>query len=86
MKQIDRVVQDAETGRMWTIGFLSWGRSTAVGGYFPELRGRMRLSCTPASGTRVFIELPSADARDDDAVLHEIRNRSRVESGVSAGK
>lgn len=82
MKEIDRVVQDAETGRTWTIGFLSWGGSAAVGGHFPELRGRMRLACTPSSGIRVFIEMPSAEARNDDAVLQEIRNRPSVERAV----
>lgn len=71
MKEIDRVLRDGQTGQMWTVGFLSWRPSPDP--YYPDLRGRMRLGCTPASGTRVYIELPSEAARDDDAVLAEIR-------------
>jgi hypothetical protein len=71
MKEIDRVVRDANTGQTWTVGFLAWRPSSDA--YYPDLRGRMRLGCTPASGNRVYIELPSAEARNDDAVLEEIR-------------
>jgi hypothetical protein len=71
MKEIDRVVRDGKTGRSWTVGFLSW-QPTADANY-PDLRGRMRLGCTPASGNTVYIEVSSAEARNDDAVLEEIR-------------
>jgi hypothetical protein len=33
----------------------------------------MRLGCTPASGNKIYIEVSAADARDDDAILQEIR-------------
>jgi hypothetical protein len=71
MKEIDRVLRDGKTGRTWTVGFLSW-RPTADANY-PDLRGRMRLGCTPASGNKIYIELSAAEARNDDAVLEEIR-------------
>jgi hypothetical protein len=71
VKDIDRVVRDGETGRTWTVGFLGW-RPTPNTNY-ADLRGRMRLGCTPASGNKVYIELPSVLARDDDAILEEIR-------------
>ena len=76
MKEIDRVVRDAQTGETWTIGFLSW-RPTNDPDY-PDLRGRMRLGCTPASGNRVYIEVSAAEARNDDAVLEEIRRDSHA--------
>ena len=71
MKEIDRVVRDGQTGRTWTVGFLGWRPTTDVN--YPDLRGRMRLGCTPASGTTVYIEVSSAEARSDDAILEEIR-------------
>lgn len=74
MKDIDRVLRDAQTGQTWTIGFLSW-RATDDRNY-PDLRGRMRLGCTPASGNRVYIEVPTDEARNDDAVLERLRTQS----------
>jgi len=71
MKEIDRVLRDGQTGQTWTVGFLSWRPSADTN--YPDLRGRMRLGCTPASGNRVYIEVSSAEARDDDAVLEKIR-------------
>lgn len=71
MKEIDRVVRDGQTGQVWTVGFLSWRPSGDA--YYPDLRGRMRLGCTPASGNRIYIEISAAEARNDDAVLEEIR-------------
>jgi hypothetical protein len=71
MKEIDRIVRDGQTGRTWVVGFLGW-RPTDDPNY-PDLRGRMRLGCTPASGNKIYIELPSAEARNDDAILEEIR-------------
>ena len=71
MKEIDRVLRDGKTGQTWTVGFLSWRPSPDAN--YPDLRGRMRLGCTPASGNRIYIELSSAEARNDDAVLEEIR-------------
>lgn len=65
------MVRDAQTGRTWTIGFLGW-RPTADANY-PDLRGRMRLGCTPASGNVVYIEVSSGEARNDNAVLEQIR-------------
>ena len=73
MKEIDRVVRDDKTGQEWTVGFLSWRPTEDA--YYPDLRGRMRLACTPASGNRVYIELSSAEARNDDAVLEQLRKR-----------
>ena len=69
MKEIDRIVRD-ERGQSWKVGFLAWRPSG--GSNYPDLRGRMRLGCTPASGNIVYIELPSADAKSDEAVLEEI--------------
>jgi hypothetical protein len=69
MKEIDRVVRD-ERGQSWKVGFLAWKPSG--GANYPDLRGRMRLGCTPASGNVVYIELSAADARSDEAVLEEI--------------
>jgi len=69
MKDIDRLVRD-ERGQTWKVGFLAWRPSGGTS--YPDLRGRMRLGCTPPSGNVVYIELPSADARSDAAVLDEI--------------
>ena len=69
MKEIDRVVRD-ERGQSWKVGFLAWRPSG--GSNYPDLRGRMRLACTPPTGNVVYIELPTADARSDEAVLEEI--------------
>jgi len=68
MKDIDRVLRDAQTGQTWTIGFLSW-RATDDPNY-PDLRGRMRLGCTPASGNRVYIEVPTYEARFLDCLIN----------------
>ncbi|HJR67149.1 MAG TPA: hypothetical protein VJ802_12050 [Gemmatimonadaceae bacterium] len=69
MKEIDRVVRD-ERGQNWKVGFLAWRPSG--GANYPDLRGRMRLACTPPTGNVVYIELPTAEARSDEAVLEEI--------------
>src|SRR5688500_13447006 len=53
MKEIDRVVRD-ERGQTWKVGFLAWRPSG--GANYPDLRGRMRLGCTPASGNVVRSE------------------------------
>jgi hypothetical protein len=74
VKEIDRVVRD-DTGQPWKVGFLSWRPSG--GANYPDLRGRMRLGCTPPSGNVVYIELSSADARSDAAVLEEIYKSPR---------
>jgi hypothetical protein len=73
MKEIDRVVRDERTGQEWIVGFLSWQPTKDAN--YPDLRGRMRLGCTPASGNRVYIELSSAEARNDDAVLEQLRKK-----------
>ena len=75
MKEIDRVVRD-ERGQSWKIGFLAWRPSGGTS--YPDLRGRMRLGCTPPSGNVVYIELSSADARNDEAVLEEIQRNPRA--------